>query len=93
MDKLKPVPHATRCRCGNMLPHGATARYDKAERLYYDCHICRPRPAPRDPDPRDPDPTRRGKFQLHNCHACDHGRLPCRQGDATNCDNPRARND
>ena len=88
MDKLKPVPHATRCRCSNTLPKAATARYDKAERLYYDCSLCRPRP-----DPRDPDPTRRGKFQLHNCQACDHGRLPCRQGDVTNCDNPRARND
>ena len=88
MDKLKPTPHATRCRCGNTLPKAATARWAAKDRLWYDCHLCRPRPAP-----RDPDPTRRGKFQLHNCHACDHGRLPCQQGDVTNCDNPRARND
>ena len=43
-DKLKPIPHAIRCRCGTMLPKGATARWDSADRLWYDCHICRPRP-------------------------------------------------
>jgi len=44
-DKLKPTPHATRCRCGNTLPKAATARWDAKDRLWYDCHICRPRPA------------------------------------------------
>ena len=49
MDKLKPIPYATHCRCGHGMPKGATARYDKAERLYYDCHLCRPRPQPKPP--------------------------------------------
>lgn len=86
--KLKGVPYAVRCRCGVMLPKGATARWDGRERLYYDCHMCRPRP-----DARDEASERTGIFRLHNCWQCDHGRLPCRQGNHLDCDNPRARND
>lgn len=44
-DKLKPVPYATPCRCGHGMAKNDTARYDRIERLYYDCHLCRPRPA------------------------------------------------
>ena len=87
-DRLKPVPFATHCRCGHGMPKGATARWDAKERLYYDCHLCRPRP-----DPREPDTNNRGMFQNHNCAGCDNGRLPCKQGHPHNCDNPRARND
>jgi hypothetical protein len=88
MDKLKPTPHATRCRCGNTLPKAATARWDSKDRLWYDCHICRPRP-----DPRDPAPEREGLFRDHNCWACDNGRLPCKNKNSRDCDNLIARND
>jgi hypothetical protein len=39
---LKPVPAASRCRCGAWLPHGSTAR-KTAHGEYYDCYACRPR--------------------------------------------------
>lgn len=42
--KLRAVPYAVTCRCGVMLPKNATARWDKADRLWYDCYMCRPRP-------------------------------------------------
>ena len=43
-QKLRAVPYAVVCRCGVMLPKNATARWDKADRLWYDCYMCRPRP-------------------------------------------------
>jgi len=70
-DRLKPVPYATHCRCGHGMPKGATARYDKAERLYYDCSLCRPRPAALNPAAFDPNnfcPTG-GRFGCR-CHLC-----------------------
>ena len=88
MDKLKPVQFPFTCRCGVRHAKLATARWDKVERLHYDCATCRPRP-----DPRDHDSTRQSIFQGHNCVNCDNGRLPCKQGNPLNCDNPRARND
>lgn len=40
-----------------------------------------------------PDPTKTGIFSDHRCSWCRDGELPCRQGQPTNCDYPRARND
>ncbi len=45
------------------------------------------------PDPREADHSRTGMFAYHNCTRCDHGRLPCRQGQHNTCSNPIARND
>lgn len=43
--------------------------------------------------PRAPGHPRSGMFAYHNCTRCDHGRLPCRQGQHNTCSNPIARND
>jgi len=40
-----------------------------------------------------PDYSRKGIFQTHSCAYCRDGELPCKQGGAHRCDNPRARND
>jgi len=45
MDKLKPVQFPFTCRCGVRHAKLATARWDKVDRLHYDCATCRPRPA------------------------------------------------
>jgi hypothetical protein len=50
-------------------------------------------PAAQPLDPREADHSRRGMFAYHNCSRCDHGRLPCRQGQHNTCSNPVARND
>jgi len=47
-DPMKPVPRATRCRCGTYLPKGAMVRWDEDYREYYDCAVCRPREEKRD---------------------------------------------
>jgi hypothetical protein len=52
-----------------------------------------PQPAAQPLDPREADYSRRGMFAYHNCSRCDHGRLPCRQGQHNTCGNPVARND
>ena len=39
-----------------------------------------------------PDYTREGRFQTHNCYACDHGKKPC-VGEKPVCQYMRARND
>ncbi len=32
-------------------------------------------------------------FRYHNCAYCQDGVMPCRKGNYSQCDNPRARND
>ena len=82
MDKLKPIQFPFTCRCGVRHAKLATARWDKVDRLHYDCATCRPRPA-----------KAQGIFRDHNCTYCGDGAKPCRQGSPNQCEYPHAKND
>jgi hypothetical protein len=44
-------------------------------------------------DPREADYTREGIFIYHNCAQCGSGQRPCKRGNASQCEYPRARDD